>query len=259
MAKSPNLADLAREAGASAMTVSRFLNSSSCVGAGTGRRIAKAIKDLRYRPNQIAKSLQSKRTKNIAVLPGNVSAPAINGIGHISFKHGYNLFICNTEFSPEKERAYLGIPMEKQVDGVMIAPCSDRGYLRALRKASIPFDEEGVLFRHPSSRGWYEAMGEIMRSGERPDGIYVTSWRGCCDTAGTKDCTSRGTFRLPASTPKGAPAPGLRPWLSPGVDSHDRTASEHSKATTYCSAALPHLVVGVFFGHSVARQTVQGG
>lgn len=121
-------------------------------------------------------------------------ALAINGIEHISFKHGYNLLICNTEFSPKKERAYLDILIEKQVDGVMIAPCSDGGYLRALREVSIPFDEERVLFRHPSSHGGYEAMEEIMGSGERPDGIYVTS---CTLAAGMLQYCRDKRLRIP--------------------------------------------------------------
>ncbi len=130
MVRGPNLRDVAQRAGVSVMTVSRFINQSGYVNKETSRRIANAIKELQYRPNQIAKSLQTMKTGNIAVLLGNVSSPmstlAIKGIEHVSFQKGYNLLVCNTDFSEEKEQKYLDILMQKQIDGMILAPCSNR-------------------------------------------------------------------------------------------------------------------------------------
>jgi len=112
------------------MTVSRFINKSGYVNNETSRRISQAIKELQYRPNQIAKSLQTMKTGNIAVLLGNVSSPmstlTIKGIENISFQKGYNLLVCNTDFSEDKEQKYLDILMQKQIDGMILAPCSKR-------------------------------------------------------------------------------------------------------------------------------------
>ena len=119
---------MARKAGVSVMTVSRYLNDSGYVGALAAEKIAQAVTELRYRPNQIAKSLQNSRTRNIAVLLGDVSSPmsalGIKGIESVSFDKGYNLLVCNTDFSQEKERAYLEMLMQKQIDGMILAPCS---------------------------------------------------------------------------------------------------------------------------------------
>ncbi|MDK2959324.1 MAG: LacI family transcriptional regulator [Synergistaceae bacterium] len=130
MVRGSNLRDVAQRAGVSVMTVSRFINQSGYVNRETSRRISQAIKELQYRPNQIAKSLQTMKTGNIAVLLGNVSSPmsslTIKGIENISFQKGYNLLICNTDFSEEKEQKYLDILMQKQIDGMILAPCSNR-------------------------------------------------------------------------------------------------------------------------------------
>lgn len=143
MRKSPNLHDVAREAGVSAMTVSRFLNGSAPVGDNARQQITRAIKNLKYRPNQIAKSLQTRKTGNIAVLLGNISSPmsalTIKGIENVSFGNRYNLLIGNTEFSEEKERRYLDILMQKQIDGMILAPSSkEREPLEEIIDRGIP-------------------------------------------------------------------------------------------------------------------------
>lgn len=124
----PNISDVALRAGVSAMTVSRYLNSSGYIGKSTAEKIGRAVSELRYKPNQIAKSLQNKKTRNIAVMLGNVSSPmsalAIKGIESVSFKNNYNLLVCNTDFSPEKENIYVEMLMQKQIDGLILAPCS---------------------------------------------------------------------------------------------------------------------------------------
>ena len=124
----PSIRDVARRAGVSVMTVSRFMNDSGYVGKESAEKIERAVAELRYRPNQIARSLQNSKSRNIAVLLGNVSSPmsalAIKGIESVSFRYGYNLLVCNTDFSEEKERAYLDMLMQKQIDGMILAPCS---------------------------------------------------------------------------------------------------------------------------------------
>lgn len=130
LVRGPTLRDVAERAKVSMMTVSRFMNQSGYVSKETAIRIQKAINELQYRPNQIAKSLQTMKTGNIAVLLGNVASPmstlAIKGIENISFQKGNNLLVCNTDFSAEKEQKYLDILMQKQIDGMILAPCSTK-------------------------------------------------------------------------------------------------------------------------------------
>ena len=51
------IADVARRAAVSAMTVSRVVNGSDRVRAATRRRVERAMRDLGYIPNRAARSL----------------------------------------------------------------------------------------------------------------------------------------------------------------------------------------------------------
>lgn len=67
--------DVARVAGVSTATVSRFLNSSATLAPATAQRVREAIASLGYIPNIIAGSLASKSSKLVAVVvPGIVNS-----------------------------------------------------------------------------------------------------------------------------------------------------------------------------------------
>ncbi len=72
-AAAPTLRDVAKLAGVSPFTVSTVLNgarSSTRVSEGTRQRIVDAAKEVGYRPNRLARSLQSKRTNIIGLYFG---------------------------------------------------------------------------------------------------------------------------------------------------------------------------------------------
>ena len=54
------LKDVAREAGLTVTTVSRVLNNRGYISDNARERVAKAMKKLNYRPNELARSLQNK-------------------------------------------------------------------------------------------------------------------------------------------------------------------------------------------------------
>lgn len=67
--------DVARAAGVSAITVSRVVNASGPVNAITRERVEKAIADLRYVPNGMAKSLKSRQTHTLALVLTDITNP----------------------------------------------------------------------------------------------------------------------------------------------------------------------------------------
>lgn len=143
MKRKANIGDVARRAGFSTMTVSRYINKSGYVGDASAEKIQQAIMELKYRPNQIAKSLQSSKSMNIAVLLGNVSSPmsawSIRGIESVTYKNQYNLLVCNTEFSPEKEKGYVDMLLRKQIDGIIMGPCSeDVSHIQDILDRQVP-------------------------------------------------------------------------------------------------------------------------
>ena len=58
-----SIKDVAREAGVSIATVSRVLNDIDVVNEDTKKKVLDAIKKLGYRPNIVARSLKTQRTK----------------------------------------------------------------------------------------------------------------------------------------------------------------------------------------------------
>ena len=62
------IADVAKRAGVSKMTVSRVINQSGYISKETRQRVELAIEELGYIPNALARSLRFKQTRTIALI-----------------------------------------------------------------------------------------------------------------------------------------------------------------------------------------------
>ena len=137
------MADVAREAGVSLMTVSRVINNKSQVSAATRQRVLSIVEQLGYRPSGIARGLATRRTGTLGLVVPDVANPffadVARGVEHQAYAEGYNVFLCNTAEDPEREVAVLQLLEEKRVDGVML--CSSRLEDEDLR---------ALLGRHPA-------------------------------------------------------------------------------------------------------------
>jgi LacI family transcriptional regulator len=131
------MADVAREAGVSSMTVSRVINNKGEVSPITRQRVLEIIERLGYRPSGIARGLATQRTGTLGLVVPDVANPFFSdvarGVEHVAYAEGYNTFLCNTEEDPHRELAVLKSLEEKRVDGLVL--CSSRlddGELRAV-------------------------------------------------------------------------------------------------------------------------------
>lgn len=123
--KSITISDVAELAGVSKTTVSRYLNGQTqLMSSDTAERIKLTISKLNYQPNNIARSLKSKRTNMVGVLISDISSPfssaVILGIGDVLEKNGYTPLFVNTDDDPEKERRFLQSLSAKNVDGLIV-------------------------------------------------------------------------------------------------------------------------------------------
>lgn len=118
-----SIKDVAREAGVSIATVSRVLNDIDVVNEETKKKVVDAIKKLGYRPNIVARSLKTQRTKTIGILVPDISSQfypeIVRGAEDVSNIYDYNVILCNSDFDGEKEKEYLRVLKEKMVDGVL--------------------------------------------------------------------------------------------------------------------------------------------
>ncbi|MCJ7958669.1 MULTISPECIES: LacI family DNA-binding transcriptional regulator [unclassified Pseudomonas] len=107
---------VARQAGVSAITVSRYFNQPEQVSPERRERIAAVVAELGYVPNLVAGGLASARGRIVAMVIPNISGPifanTIQGFSDTLSRHGYQLLLASSYFSADQEesavRAFLG-------------------------------------------------------------------------------------------------------------------------------------------------------
>lgn len=140
MATIKQVAELAE---VSPATVSRVLNGDKRVSTANREQVLHAVTVLGYRPNRIARSLRRQQSETIGVVISDIENPhftrAVRAIEDAAYKQGYRVVLCNTDETPEKQRAYLEMLAAEQVVGVILAPAepSDRT-ISQLLNANIP-------------------------------------------------------------------------------------------------------------------------
>ncbi|WP_431802514.1 LacI family DNA-binding transcriptional regulator [Halobacillus andaensis] len=116
--------DVAKLAEVSVATVSRVLNSNGYVRSDTKERVAKAISELNYRPNDVARSLFKGRSKMIALFVPDIMNPFFpelaRAVEDMTKQQGFTFVLCNTDDDLSKEMAYLDALTQKSVDGIII-------------------------------------------------------------------------------------------------------------------------------------------
>jgi LacI family transcriptional regulator len=116
--------DVAIKAEVSIATVSRVVNGNRPVQPEIRDRVLKAIEELDYRPNYLARGLRQRTTSMIGLLiPDNSNpfyAEVARAIEDAGFAAGYGVILCNWDLSEEKLKAYLDVLLSHKVDGVIL-------------------------------------------------------------------------------------------------------------------------------------------
>lgn len=141
----PTIKEVAKAAGVSVTTVSRVLNGGAGVKAETRRKVERVIQRLGYRPNSVARSLVTRKSRTIGLLVRDITNPfypeIARAIEDAVGRLGYNLILCNTDASAKKEKAYLDLLRAQRVAGIIFtAPrMADRTVLALQEAGDIPF------------------------------------------------------------------------------------------------------------------------
>ena len=119
--------DVARVAGVSTAVVSYVLNDGPRpVAPETAERVRRAIEQLGYRPNAVARALITNRTYALAfIVPDNSNsffAMLSQLVETAAFERGYTLLLGNTMEQPDREVGYVEAFRQRAVDGFIIAP-----------------------------------------------------------------------------------------------------------------------------------------
>jgi DNA-binding LacI/PurR family transcriptional regulator len=116
--------DVARAAGVSLGTVSNVLNNVPTVTEENRNKVLDAVKALKFRLNTAARTLKTNLTKSIGLVIPDITNPfypeLARGVEDEARKAGFTVFLCNNDRDVQKEREYVNILIEKNVDGMIL-------------------------------------------------------------------------------------------------------------------------------------------
>ncbi|GAE29310.1 sucrose operon repressor ScrR [Halalkalibacter hemicellulosilyticusJCM 9152] len=120
----PKISDVAKKAGVSKTTVSRVLNNRGYISDKTKDLVYKAMEELHYVPNDLARSLYKKRSYIIGLIVPTTSNPFFGEltfhIENLCDELGYRVLLCNSSNRSDKEQKYWDMLLRNQVDGVIV-------------------------------------------------------------------------------------------------------------------------------------------
>ncbi len=115
--------DLAKELKISASTVSRALKNHPSISEKTKKDVMELAKKLKYKPNTIALSLRSSRSKTLGVIIPEIVhhffSSVISGIDDVAFKAGYHIMICQSNDNYLREVRGAETLLAARVDGIL--------------------------------------------------------------------------------------------------------------------------------------------
>lgn len=141
----PNITDVAKLAQVSPMTVSRVINGTGYVKDDTRQRVLSAMRDLRYVPNSLARSLVDQKTNILGLIIPDITNPffttVVRGVEDYAHRSGYRVILCNSDEDFSKEYEYIDMCLRIRVDGVIIAASGDQSvkHLSTLDHYDIPY------------------------------------------------------------------------------------------------------------------------
>lgn len=135
--------DVADRAGVGVMTVSRVLNGSARVAEKTSARVDRALKELQYQPNLMARALRGHRSHSIGVIVPYLCDPFFAACAHaisaVAKQHAYSVLLATSDERADTETEAARDLLRRQVEGIIVIPaCNGRSHLRDPEFHSIP-------------------------------------------------------------------------------------------------------------------------
>lgn len=151
--------DVAKLAGVSQPTVSRVLNENDTmvpISERTRQRVLDAVAELGYRPNVVARSLRTHRTRTVAMLIADLSNsfyhPMARAVQDVARQHNYEVLLSNSDHLYENELRFCEIVLGRGVDGVIMVPIhlTNADFEHYVSQTHIPFVVLAEYVDHPN-------------------------------------------------------------------------------------------------------------
>lgn len=140
----PSLHDVARAAGVSVATVSHVINSTRYVSPELTARVRRALADLNYYPNLVAKGLRTHRTQTIGFLTSDITNPFYPGVAKgasdVAAEHGYSVILRDVGEGKNSASEINFWLQQRQVDGLLFTSTHmDDEVIASLQYRGVPF------------------------------------------------------------------------------------------------------------------------
>lgn len=137
-----NISDIAKMAGVSRATVSRYFNNGY-VGADKKEKIKEVIEKTGFRPSMSAQALRTKKSKLIGVIAPKISSETISrivdGLGSELNSQGYHMLLGSTDNDAAKEVEYMQVFINNNVDGIiLIGTYMTEAHRRVMKNLNMP-------------------------------------------------------------------------------------------------------------------------
>jgi LacI family transcriptional regulator len=125
MRRKVTLKQIAKELDVSISTVSKSLRNSQEISEDTRLKVQAFAKLYNYKPNNIALSLKNKKTKTIGIIIPEIVhhffATVISGIEQVANENGYNVIVCLSNESFDKEVINMEMLANGSADGFIMS------------------------------------------------------------------------------------------------------------------------------------------
>lgn len=137
------LAEVARQAGVSAATVSRVLSGRAAVSSPTRQRVLSVVRQLNYQPNVYAQALAGGRSHTIGMIVSNIENPFFLGVfcslEEMASTQGYEVVVENTGYRRERLVNSIRSMLKRRVEGLaVIVSEMDGSLLDELAAQEVP-------------------------------------------------------------------------------------------------------------------------
>jgi len=174
-----SIRDVAKRAGVSVATVSYVLNGTRNVSAEVREAVLKAVQEVHYVPNVVAKSLRERRTKTLGCIVPDISNPffaaLIKAFEWAARQEGYRVIVGNAEENEQVEEDLMYNLLARKVEGIALVPTKNSPSYLDLFRGRVPivivdrltigdmFDTVGAQ----NEEGAYQATTFLLEQGHR--------------------------------------------------------------------------------------------
>lgn len=140
---SVTLKDIAKQAGVSAVTVSKVVNGNDQhISQETRSKIQHIVKQMGYVPNAVAKGLKVKRSNMLGFLLPDISnsffPDVARGIEDTAKRYGFGVVMCNTDDDAQRETEQIRFLTSRMVDGIVFVRALKRSNMDQLFDSGLP-------------------------------------------------------------------------------------------------------------------------